>query len=39
MELVVDNLSKTYANGVVALDHVSLNIPTGLFGLLGPNGA
>jgi ABC-2 type transport system ATP-binding protein len=39
MELVIDNLSKTYANGVVALDHVSLNIPTGLFGLLGPNGA
>lgn len=39
MELSISNLSKTYANGVVALDDVSLDIPTGLFGLLGPNGA
>jgi ABC-type multidrug transport system ATPase subunit len=39
MELAINNLSKTYANGVVALDEVSLDIPTGLFGLLGPNGA
>jgi len=39
MELIIRNLSKTYANGVVALDDVSLDIPTGLFGLLGPNGA
>ena len=39
MELSIDSLSKTYANGVVALDDVSLRIPTGLFGLLGPNGA
>ena len=39
MELSINNLSKTYANGVVALDDVSLDIPTGLFGLLGPNGA
>jgi ABC-2 type transport system ATP-binding protein len=39
MELVIDKLSKTYANGVQALKAVSLTIPTGLFGLLGPNGA
>jgi len=39
MELRIRNLSKTYANGVVALDNISLTIPTGMFGLLGPNGA
>ncbi len=39
MELQIRNLSKTYANGVVALDKVTLTIPTGMFGLLGPNGA
>ena len=39
MELLIDNLSKTYANGVRALQNVSLRIPTGMFGLLGPNGA
>jgi ABC-2 type transport system ATP-binding protein len=39
MELIIDNLSKTYSNGVQALKEVSLNIPQGMFGLLGPNGA
>ncbi|MDM5179010.1 ABC transporter ATP-binding protein [Massilia sp. DJPM01] len=39
MELRIRNLSKTYANGVVALDKVTLTIPSGMFGLLGPNGA
>lgn len=39
MELVIQNLSKTYANGTRALDNVSLNIPRGMFGLLGQNGA
>ena len=39
LELRVENLSKTYPNGVRALKNVSLTIPTGLFGLLGPNGA
>mgnify|MGYP000853192751 CR=1 FL=1 len=39
MELVIENLSKTYGNGVKALNGVSLTIPQGMFGLLGPNGA
>lgn len=39
MELIIQNLSKTYSNGVKALDDVSLTIPRGMFGLLGPNGA
>ncbi len=37
--LAIRDLSKTYANGVRALDHVTLDIPRGMFGLLGPNGA
>lgn len=39
MELKIQNLSKTYANGVQALREVTLTIPKGMFGLLGPNGA
>lgn len=39
MELTIQNLSKTYSNGVQALAGVSLTIPNGMFGLLGPNGA
>ena len=39
MELRIAGLSKTYANGVRALDNVSLTIPHGMYGLLGPNGA
>lgn len=39
MELKIEDLSKTYANGVRALDKVSLTIPHGMYGLLGPNGA
>jgi ABC-2 type transport system ATP-binding protein len=39
MELRIENLSKTYPNGVRALDNVSLTIPRGMYGLLGPNGA
>ncbi len=38
-KLVIQNLSKTYPNGVKALDNVSLEIENGMFGLLGPNGA
>lgn len=37
--LKINNLSKTYANGVKALDNVSIEIENGMFGLLGPNGA
>ena len=36
--LEISNLSHTYANGTVALDDVSLSIPRGMFGMLGPNG-
>jgi len=39
MELVIKNLSKTYANGVQALRKINLTIGRGMFGLLGPNGA
>lgn len=39
MQLIIENLSKTYPNGVRALGGVSLTIGTGMFGLLGPNGA
>ena len=39
MQLVIQNLNKTYANGVQALTDVSLTINKGMFGLLGPNGA
>jgi ABC-type multidrug transport system ATPase subunit len=39
MDLIIENLSKTYPNGVQALKNVSLTIPHGMFGLLGPNGA
>ena len=38
--LQVTNLKKTYANGVVALKGISLNVEEGdFFALLGPNGA
>ncbi len=39
MELRIENLTKTYPNGVRALNGISLTIKRGLFGLLGPNGA
>ncbi len=39
MELRIEGLSKTYANGVKALDQVSLSVPRGMYGLLGQNGA
>lgn len=39
MVLQINNLSKTYANGVKALDNVTLCVPQGMYGLLGQNGA
>ncbi|MFN8666883.1 MAG: ABC transporter ATP-binding protein [Gemmatimonadaceae bacterium] len=39
MQLIVENLRKTYPNGVRALDGISLTVGAGMFGLLGPNGA
>lgn len=37
--LTINQLTKTYSNGVRALDGINLTIPKGMFGLLGPNGA
>ncbi|MBL7853865.1 MAG: ABC transporter ATP-binding protein [Cyclobacteriaceae bacterium] len=39
MQLIIQNLNKTYSNGVQALKDVNLTINQGMFGLLGPNGA
>jgi len=37
--LTIQAITKTYPNGVKALNGVNLSIEKGLFGLLGPNGA
>ena len=37
--LQITNLTKTYPNGVKALDGINLKITNGMFGLLGANGA
>jgi len=39
MSLHATNLSKSYSNGIKALDKLSIEIGVGMFGLLGPNGA
>lgn len=39
MHLKINELCKTYPNGVKALDSLNLEIGKGMFGLLGPNGA
>jgi len=36
----IDNVTKTYGNGIKAVNNISLNIEDGeIFGFLGPNGA
>lgn len=37
--LFVRGLTKTYSNGVCALQQVDLEVASGMYGLLGPNGA
>jgi len=39
MNLRIENLTKTYPNGVKALNGINLEVGKGMFGLLGPNGA
>jgi len=39
MNISMRGISKTYPGGVTALQHLDLEIGSGMFGLLGPNGA
>lgn len=39
MSIQINNLTVTFQNKVTAIDHANLEIPTGIFGLLGENGA
>jgi ABC-2 type transport system ATP-binding protein len=39
VQLKISNLSKTYSNGVKAINNLSLTVNKGMFGLVGPNGA
>ena len=39
MQLSINQLTKTYNNGIMAIDNLNLEIGKGMFGLLGPNGA
>lgn len=39
MSIKIKNLTVTFRNGVTAIDHADLEIPQGIFGLLGENGA
>ncbi|GAA3087785.1 ABC transporter ATP-binding protein [Streptosporangium carneum] len=39
MRIEISRLTKTYRGGVRALDGLDLDVPTGMYGLLGSNGA
>ncbi|MDE6432771.1 MAG: ABC transporter ATP-binding protein [Lachnospiraceae bacterium] len=39
MGITIDNLTVTFKNKVTAINHANLEIPKGIFGLLGENGA
>lgn len=39
MRITIENLTVTFKNKVTAIDHASLEIPEGIYGLLGENGA
>ena len=38
MELILDNLTKEFGN-FTAVDHITLSMTNGVYGLLGVNGA
>ena len=39
MSIKISDLTVSFKNGVTAINHVNLEIPNGIFGLLGENGA
>lgn len=39
MSIHIEDLTVRFKNGVTAIDHANLDIPNGIFGLLGENGA
>lgn len=39
MSIHIEDLTVRFKNGVTAIDHADLDIPNGIFGLLGENGA
>ena len=41
MEIIIKikELTKVYPGNIKAISHLSLNVPKGIFGLLGPNGS
>ena len=39
MSIRIENLTVTFRNKITAIDHADLEIPNGIFGLLGENGA